>query len=53
MSQHHGDEMEYVADNNEMAEVEDDMYFRDRAFGDSDSDDDDDDAYDLLVCFES
>lgn len=53
MAQYHGDEMEYVADDNEMVEVEDDMYFRGRAFGETDSDDDDDDEYDLLVCFES
>ncbi|KAH1208819.1 putative WD repeat-containing protein C2A9.03 [Glycine max] len=48
MSQYHGDEMEYAADDNEMAEVEEDMYFRGRAFGESDSDDDDDYEYDPL-----
>ncbi|WVY94071.1 hypothetical protein V8G54_033159 [Vigna mungo] len=48
MSQYHGDEMDYAADDNEMAEVEDDMYFRGRAFGESDSDDDDDYEYDPL-----
>jgi len=53
MSQYHGDEMEYAADDNEMAEVEEDMYFRGRAFGESDSDDDDDYEYDPLVCFDS
>ena len=53
MSQQQGDEMEYVADDNEMAEVEDDIYFRGRVFGDSESDDDDDDEYESLVCFES
>ena len=52
MSQHQGDEMEYAADDNEMVEVEDDVYFRGRVFGDSDSEDDDDE-YDPLVCFES
>lgn len=52
MSQNHGDEMEYVTDDNEMAEVEDDTYFRGRVFGDSESDDDDDEEYDPLVCFE-
>ena len=51
MSQYHRDEMEYVADDNEMAEVEDDVYFRGRAFGESDSEDDDE--YEALVCFES
>lgn len=52
MSQYHGDEMDYVADDNEMAEVEDDMYFSGRVFGDSESDDDDDE-YDPSVCFQS
>lgn len=54
MSQHQGDEMEYVADDNEMAEAEDDMYFRgSRVFGgDSESDEEeDDDEYESLVCF--
>lgn len=51
MSQFNGDEMEYAADENEMAEVEDDVYFRGRGFGESDSDDDEDDEYDPLVCF--
>jgi hypothetical protein len=51
MAQYHGDGMDYVADDNEMAEVEDDMYFRGRALGETDSDDDDDDEYDPLVCF--
>ncbi|KAF7842849.1 putative WD repeat-containing protein C2A9.03-like [Senna tora] len=37
MSQNRGDEMEYVADDNEMAEVEDDEYFRGRVPDDSDS----------------
>ncbi|XP_015959157.1 uncharacterized WD repeat-containing protein C2A9.03 isoform X2 [Arachis duranensis] len=46
MSHYNRDEMEYVADDNEMAEVEDDVYFRGRAFGESDSDDDDE--YDPL-----
>ncbi|MCI09371.1 WD repeat-containing protein, partial [Trifolium medium] len=48
MAQYHGDGMDYVADDNEMAEVEEDMYFRGRALGESDSDDDDDDEYDPL-----
>ncbi|KAE9591555.1 hypothetical protein Lalb_Chr20g0119721 [Lupinus albus] len=49
MSQNQGDEMEYVAnaDDNEMADVDDDIYFSGRAFGESDSDDDDDE-YDPL-----
>lgn len=50
MSLYEGDEMDHVADDNEMAEVDDVMYFRDRVMGDSDSDDDDDDEYDHLVC---
>ena len=54
MAQYHGDEMEYVQDDNEMAEVDDDMYFRGgRALGESDTDEDDDDEYDPLVCFQS
>lgn len=53
MAQYHWDGMEYVVDDNEMTEVEDDMYFRGRALGESDSDEDDDDEYDLLVCSES
>nr|KYP52112.1 putative WD repeat-containing protein C2A9.03 [Cajanus cajan] len=52
MAQQQGDEMEYVAEDNEMAEAED-MYFRGRVFGDSESesddDDDDDDEYDSMV----
>ena len=48
MSQHQGDEMDYAADDYEMAEVDDDMYFRGRVMGDSESDDDDE--YDHLVC---
>lgn len=50
MSLYEGDEMDHVADDNEMAEVDDVMYFRDSGMGDSDSDDDDDDEYDHLVC---
>lgn len=51
MSQLEGDEaIYYVADDYEMAEVDDDMYFRARLMGDSESDDDDDDEYDPLVC---
>ncbi|RVW87107.1 hypothetical protein CK203_027013 [Vitis vinifera] len=46
MSQHQGDEMDYAADDYEMAEVDDDMYFRGRVMGDSESDDDDE--YDHL-----
>ena len=42
--------MEFVGDDNEMAEVEDDMYFRGRVSGDSESDDDDEEEYDTLVC---
>lgn len=42
--------MDHVADDNEMAEVDDSMYFRGRVMGDSESDDDDDDEYDHLVC---
>ena len=49
MAQQQGDEMEYAADDNEMAEVEDDMYFRGRVFGDSESESDDDDEYDSMV----
>lgn len=50
MSQHQGDDMEYAADDNEMAEeVEDDAYFRGQVFVDSESDDDDE--YESLVCF--
>lgn len=49
MAQQQEDEMEYVADDNEMAEVEDDMYFRGRVFGDSESESDDDDEYDSMV----
>lgn len=47
----HDDEMYYVADDYEMAEVDedDDMYFRARYMADSESDDDDYD-YDNLVC---
>lgn len=52
MSQYQGDEMDYAAEDNEMADVEDDMYFSGRVFGDSESDDDDDE-YDPLVCFQS
>ncbi|KAH9749982.1 WD REPEATS REGION domain-containing protein [Citrus sinensis] len=49
MSQLEGDEaIYYVADDYEMAEVDDDMYFRARLMGDSESDDDDDDEYDHL-----
>ncbi|KAL5182292.1 putative WD repeat-containing protein [Glycine soja] len=48
MAQQQEDEMEYVADDNEMAEVEDDMYFRGRVFGDSESESDDDDEYDSM-----
>ncbi|KAL9451985.1 hypothetical protein AB3S75_007893 [Citrus x aurantiifolia] len=49
MSQLEGDEaIYYVADDYEMAEVDDDMYFRARLMGDSESDEDDDDEYDHL-----
>ena len=48
MSQHEGDEMDYAADDYEMAEVDEDMYFRGRVVGYSESDDDDE--YDHLVC---
>ncbi|XP_048323542.1 uncharacterized WD repeat-containing protein C2A9.03 [Ziziphus jujuba] len=48
MSLYEGDEMDHVADDNEMAEVDDSMYFRGRVMGDSESDDDDDDEYDHL-----
>ncbi|RZC04908.1 putative WD repeat-containing protein C2A9.03 isoform F [Glycine soja] len=48
MAQQQGDEMEYAADDNEMAEVEDDMYFSGRVFGDSESESDDDDEYDSM-----
>ncbi|XP_059658556.1 uncharacterized WD repeat-containing protein C2A9.03-like [Cornus florida] len=41
-----GDEIDHVADDYEMAEVDDDIYFRGRVMGDSDSDDDDE--YDHL-----
>lgn len=41
--------MDYMADDFEMAEVDDDVYFRGRFMGDSESDDDDDE-YDHLVC---
>ncbi|KAJ9181665.1 hypothetical protein P3X46_009771 [Hevea brasiliensis] len=47
MSQYQGDEMDYMADDFEMAEVDDDVYFRGRFMGDSESDDDDDE-YDHL-----
>ncbi|KDP29021.1 hypothetical protein JCGZ_16410 [Jatropha curcas] len=47
MSQYQGDEMDYMADDYEMAEVEEDVYFRGRIMGDSESDDDDDE-YDHL-----
>lgn len=47
MSQHQRDEMDHVADDYEMAEVDDDMYFRGRVIGDSESDDEDE--YDHLV----
>jgi len=52
MAQQQGDGMEYVADDNEMAEAEDDIYFRGRVFGDSESESDDDD-YDSMVGFSS
>ncbi|TXG69805.1 hypothetical protein EZV62_004740 [Acer yangbiense] len=49
MSQQQGDDDGYyIADDYEMAEMEDDMYFRARIMGDSESDDDDDDEYDHL-----
>ncbi|KAI9122490.1 hypothetical protein K1719_006330 [Acacia pycnantha] len=48
MAQNHGDEIEYGADDNEMAEVENDSYIRRRVVGGSDSEDDDDDQYDPL-----
>ncbi|KAE9599150.1 hypothetical protein Lal_00043852 [Lupinus albus] len=50
MSQNQGGEVEYAAnaDDNEMADVEDDIYFRGRAFGESDSDEEEDDEYDPL-----
>ncbi|KAK4254530.1 hypothetical protein QN277_009902 [Acacia crassicarpa] len=48
MAQNHGDEIEYAADDNEMAEVENDSYIRGRVFGGSDSEDDDDEQYDSL-----
>lgn len=48
MSQHQGDEMDYAADDYEMAEVDEDMHFRGRVVGYSESDDDDE--YDHVVC---
>lgn len=47
--------MEYVAIDNGLEEVEDDLYFRGIVFGESDSSDyeDNDDEYDLVVCFQS
>lgn len=48
MSLYEGDEMDHVAEDNELAEVDDVMYFRGRMV-DSDSDSDDDE-YDHLVC---
>jgi len=53
MAQRQGDEMEYVADDNEMADAEDDIYFRGRVFGDSESESDDDDEYESMVGFPS
>lgn len=53
MAQNHEGEMEYGADDNEMAEAENDSYIHRRVVGGSDSEDDDDDQYDPLVCFES
>lgn len=52
MAQYQGEEVDHVADDNEMAEVDVDdiMYFRGREISDSESDDDDDDEYDHLVC---
>lgn len=49
MSRYQGDEEEiyYVADDYELAEVDDDTYFQARFMGDSESDEDD---YDHLVC---
>lgn len=50
MSQYQGEEaIYYIADDYEMAEVDDDMYFRARFMAESESDDDDDDEYDHLV----
>lgn len=51
MADYEGDEMDHVADDNEMEEVDEIMYFRGRVIGDSESDDDDDDEYDTLVSF--
>ena len=50
MSHYEGEEMDHIADDNEMADVDDIMYFRGREISDSESDDDDDDEYDHLVC---
>lgn len=47
MSQHQEYPMEYAADDYDVGEVEDDMYFHERVMGDSDTDEDDE--YDHLV----
>ncbi|WCJ29636.1 Transducin/WD40 repeat-like superfamily protein [Euphorbia peplus] len=48
MSQYQGEEMGYMAEDFEMVDVDDDVYFRGRIIGDSESDDDDDDDDDNL-----
>lgn len=49
MSQYQGDEVDYMAEDYEMADVYDDIdeEFRGRGMGDSESDDDE---YDHMVC---
>ena len=51
MAHDEGEEMDHILDENDMAEVDDIMYFRGRVIGDSESDEEDDDEYDHLVCF--
>ncbi|WVZ10813.1 hypothetical protein V8G54_015343 [Vigna mungo] len=51
MARQQGAEMEYVTDDNddnEMADAEDDIYFRGRVFGDSESESDEDDEYESM-----
>ncbi|GMN36722.1 hypothetical protein TIFTF001_006233 [Ficus carica] len=48
MTDYEGEEMDHAADDNEMEEVDDIMYFRGRVIGDSESDDEDEDDYDHM-----
>lgn len=49
MTDYEGEEMDHAADDNEMEEVDDIMYFRGRVIGDSESDEEDEDDYDHMV----